>query len=140
MGGKAIIQIHNGNDAVSNKHHCDNCLSEIFAQADNVSKWEPRDWNDSFHSNAPAFSPKAGFCSFVFESVVLSSSGAIIKCCNDLQERTKYGDFSRETLESIWLSQKRKGFLELMSNGERRKIPGCNNCSIGLVDMGQQGV
>ncbi|MBF0485476.1 MAG: SPASM domain-containing protein [Candidatus Omnitrophica bacterium] len=131
-GHKVIIQVHNGNDDVSKKQCQDACYDEIFKEAHKVSQWEPRDWNDSFHTKSGAFSPRAGFCSFVFDSVTLSSSGAVIKCCNDLKEQTKYGDFSKDTLESIWRSQKRRDFLELMSKGERRKIPGCHNCSIGF--------
>jgi radical SAM protein with 4Fe4S-binding SPASM domain len=130
---KITIHINNGRDERSAGRKIDPVLKKIFDQVDIVAGWKPLDWNESFHRECPVYSVHPYFCSFVFESVSLSTSGAIIRCCNDLREATKYGDLSRDTLRSIWFSAERLGFLRAMRAGNRHLIPGCSNCSIGYV-------
>jgi len=132
---RAVIQVNNGCDFTCNLEKIDARLEQVFYQADHLTRWEPSDWNDSFHTQNERYVPANNFCSFVFESVSLSTAGAIIKCCMDLQESTRYGDFTKHSLESIWLSQARKDFLRLMHVGKRHLIPGCNKCSIGYVSQ-----
>ncbi len=135
MESRIVIQINNGNDATCKNRKLDLRLNEIFKLADYVTSWEPVDWNESFHTDKPGYNPAKHFCSFVFDSATLSSSGAIIKCCMDLHEATKYGDFTKDSLEAIWLSDSRKSFLRLMYQGNRHLIPGCGRCSINYVSQ-----
>jgi len=132
---RIVIQVNNGRDAKCTGRRLDPELREIFSKADLVTNWEPFDWNVSFHKEKPKYSPYPSFCSFVFESVSLSASGAITKCCMDLKETSKYGDFSKNTLESIWFSQERRAFLRAMREGKRNLIPGCDTCSINYVSQ-----
>jgi len=132
---KIVIQINNGRDEKCIGRKLDLKLRDIFNQADHVTYWEPLNWNESFHKEQPRYTPYPFFCSFVFESVSLSTSGAIIKCCMDLKEATKYGDFSKRTLESIWFSEERRAFLRAMYEGKRHLIPGCNTCLINYVSQ-----
>jgi len=130
---KIVIQINNGSDEKCTGRKLDLKLKTIFNQADRVTYWKPLDWNESFHKQQPRYTPYPFFCSFVFESVSFSTSGAIIKCCMDLKESTRYGDFSKRTLESIWFSEERRAFLRAMYEGKRHLIPGCDTCSISYV-------
>lgn len=130
-----VIQINNGRDEKSAGIRLDSRLKEIFNRADLVTNWEPLNWNASFHKIQPRYTTYPFFCSFVFESVSLSTSGAIIKCCMDLKEATRYGDFSKNTLESIWFSEERRAFLRAMHEGKRHLIPGCGTCSINYVSQ-----
>lgn len=132
-GNKVVIQVNNGRDDKCVGREPDLRLKKIFSQAGLLTYWEPLDWNESFHKEKPSYSPYPSFCSFVFESVSLSTSAAITKCCMDLKEATKYGDFNSETLESIWSSQQRREFLRAMYEGKRNLIPGCGTCSINYV-------
>jgi len=134
-GKKIVIQINNGRDEKSVGRKLDLRLKEIFNRADLVTNWEPVNWNVSFHKDQAGYTPYPFFCSFVFESVSLSASGAIIKCCMDLKEATSYGDFSKNTLESIWFSDQRQDFLRAMHEGKRHLIPGCDTCSINYVSQ-----
>ncbi len=132
---RVVIQINNGRDEKSTRGKLDPRLKEVFSQADLVTNWEPVNWNASFHKAHPRYSAYPFFCSFVFESVSLSASGAITKCCMDLKEATRYGDFSNNTLESIWISKERRAFLQAMFEGKRHLIPGCDTCSINYVNQ-----
>lgn len=132
---KITVQINNGRDNKCRGRELDSRLKEIFNQAGIVTRWEPLDWNESFHGEQPQYIPNPFFCSFVFESVSLSAFGAITKCCMDLKETTRYGDFAKNSLESIWFSEDRRAFLRLMHEGKRRLIPGCGTCSIGYVNQ-----
>ncbi len=132
---KTVIQINNGRDEKCMGRKLDLRLKDIFGQADIVSSWEPLNWNESFHKETPRYAPYPSFCSFVFESACLSTSGAVIKCCMDLKEATKYGDFIKDTLRSIWFSEERRMFLRKMHEGKRRLIPGCDTCSINYVNQ-----
>lgn len=134
-GSKVMIQINNGRDEKCAGRKISPTLKELFGRVDVVTNWEPLDWNQSFHKDHPQFTPYPRFCSFVFESVSLSTSGAITKCCMDLKETTKYGDFNKYTLRSIWFSEKRREFLRAMYEGERHSIPGCDTCSINYVSQ-----
>lgn len=134
-GNKVVIQVNNGRDEKCSGRKLDLRLKKIFSQVDLVTNWEPLDWNASFHKEQSRHTPYPFFCSFVFESVSLSTSGAITKCCMDLKEATKYGDFSKNTLESIWFSDQRRAFLRVMREGKRQLIPGCNSCSINYVSQ-----
>lgn len=130
---RAVIEINNGLDARCKDRKLDSRLKLIFNKADHVREWSPCDWNESFHTENPLYATSGHFCSFVFESVSLSTSGAITKCCMDLQELTKYGDFTKDSLESRWRSDTRKAFLQLMYEGKRHLIPGCSKCLITYV-------
>ena len=132
---KIIIQINNGRDSGCLGRKLSSQLAGIFKQADLMTYWEPLDWNESFHKKVPSYVPGASFCSFVFESVALSTSGYILKCCMDLKEATKYADFKKSTLEEIWFSDTRKAFLKEMYAGDRESIPGCSCCSISYVSQ-----
>lgn len=132
-GSRITIQINNGIDESCNNRKIDSKLKDLFNQAEHITRWEPLDWNESFHTGRPIYKPRKHFCSFVFESVSLSTSGSVIKCCMDLQELTKYGDFTMNSLEDIWFSEARKAFLRLMYKGKRHLLPGCSKCSIGYV-------
>jgi len=132
---KIVIQINNGRDANCAGRHLDLRLKEIFSQADFLTDWEPLDWNESFHKERPCYASYPFFCSFVFESACLATSGAIIKCCMDLKESTKYGDFNKNTLKSIWLSEERRAFLRRMHEGRRSSISGCASCSISYMSQ-----
>lgn len=134
-GNKVVIQVNNGRDEKCSGRKLDLRLKKIFNQADLVTNWEPLDWNESFHKEQPRYTPYPFFCSFVFESVSLSASGAITKCCMDLKEATRYGDFNKNTLESIWFSDQRRAFLRAMREGRRRLMPGCDTCSINYVSQ-----
>ncbi len=134
-GKKIVIQINNGRDEKSVGRKLDLRLKEIFNRADLVTNWEPVNWNASFHKAQARYTPYPSFCSFVFESVSLSTSGVITKCCMDLKEETGYGDFSKNTLESIWFSDQRRVFLRAMREGKRHLIPGCDTCSINYVSQ-----
>lgn len=134
-GNKIVVQINNGRDEKSTGRKLDLRLKEIFSRADRLTNWEPVNWNASFHKEQPRYTPYPFFCSFVFESVSLSTSGAITKCCMDLKEATRYGDFSKNTLESIWFSDQRRAFLRAMREGKRQLIPGCDTCSINYVSQ-----
>ena len=136
---KVVLQINNGWDPECATRSFDPLYEEIFRHADHVTTWSPVDWNESFHTDSPIFNPGKRFCSFVFESITMSTSGSIIKCCMDLQELTKYGDFTKNNLESILLSNTRKGFLFSMFTSRRRLIPGCKNCSITYVGQNKLG-
>lgn len=130
---KTVIQVNNGRDEGCIGKSLDPKLKDIFNQADRVTYWEPCNWNESFHKEHPRYMPYPSFCSFVFESVSLSASGAIIKCCMDLKEATGYGDFKKDTLKSIWFSEGRRAFLRKMHEGKRYSISGCETCSINYV-------
>lgn len=134
-GQRIVIQVNNGRDEECFAKKLDLRLEHIFSQVDLVTNWEPLDWNESFHREQPCYAPDQSFCSFVFESVCLSASGAITKCCMDLKEATKYGDFNKNTLESIWFSKERLEFLRMMREGKRCLIPGCEFCSISYVSQ-----
>ena len=90
--------------------------------------------NQSFHLGKKKFDHKSGFCSFVHNSVSISTSGSVIKCCMDLQEATAYGNLENQTLSQIWNSNERFDFLRKMLKFQRRKIPGCNSCSVGWTN------
>lgn len=130
---RIVIQINNGRDTRCLGRKLDSKLKEVFNQAALVTTWEPQDWNESFHKEHPRYKPYPFFCSFIFESISLSTSGAAIKCCMDLKEATNYGNFTKDTLKSIWFSARRQEFLRLMHEGKRRLIQGCNNCSISYA-------
>lgn len=132
---RIVVQINNGRDEKSTGKMLDPRLKEIFSRADLLTNWEPVNWNASFHKRNPRYNTYPFFCSFVFESVSLSTSGAITKCCMDLKEATRYGDFSKNTLESIWFSEARRAFLRAMHEGRRHLIPGCDSCSISYVSQ-----
>ena len=132
---KTVIQINNGLDKASNSKRIDPRLRNIFDRAEYVTHWKPADWNESFHTDKPRYIPAEHFCSFVFESVSVSTSGAALKCCMDLKGSTKYGDLSKNTLESIWFSDKRRSFLGMMHEGKRGLVEGCGNCSITFVSQ-----
>lgn len=134
-GDRAVIQLNCGRDEKCAGKKPGRRLKKIFGRADRVSTWEPVDWNESFHKENPRYSPGRNFCSFVFEAAVISASGAVIKCCMDLKEDTKYGDFNRDSLEAIWHSQERRSFLEAMYRDRRSLLPGCRTCSIGYVSQ-----
>lgn len=134
-GNRITIQINNGLDDFCKNKKIEPRLKRLLALADRLTQWNPLDWNESFHTDAPHFTPGKKLCSFVFESVTLSSSGSITKCCMDLREKTKYGDFNNDSLESIWLSEERRRFLREMYKGNRDLIPGCRTCSIGYVSQ-----
>ncbi len=136
---KVVVQINNGLNKECLSKRPEPRLREIFDKAGYVTRWEPVDWNESFHTDAPHYVSARHFCSFVFESVTLSTSGAILKCCMDLKELTKYGNFSKDSLESIWFSKKRESFLKMMYEGRRNSVPGCNNCSITYVSQNNKG-
>lgn len=130
---RPVIHINNGIDDSCVSGPIDPRLKEIFHEADHVTRWEPVDWNESFHGDPPRYIPAKRFCSFVFESATVSTSGKILKCCMDLKESTGYGDLRKDTLESIWFSDGRRAFLKLMHGGKRSLLPGCGNCSITYV-------
>jgi radical SAM protein with 4Fe4S-binding SPASM domain len=133
-GHPLVIQINNGCDATCKDTPRDPRLQRLFGRVDHVRYWEPVDFNESFHGEQPDFKPARGFCTFVFNSVTLSSSGQILKCCMDLQERTKYGDFTRESLDAIWHGAMRKELLGHMYRNRRDQVSGCANCAIGMTD------
>lgn len=132
---KFVIQINNGIDESCKRRKIDPKLKKLFNSADHLTRWEPVDWNESFHTGSACYSPSNHFCSFAFESLALTTSGAITRCCMDSLELTKYGDFTKDTLESIWLSDTRRSILQLMHEGKRNLISGCNKCSITYVSQ-----
>ena len=105
-------------------------MKYIFSMGNDVTFWHPQFWNESFNKKAKQFFPAKGFCSFVFNSVTLSSSGKISKCCMDLRGATQYADFTKDTLENIWHSQVRKESLRLMFSNKRSMLKGCSTCTI----------
>lgn len=133
-GHPTVIEVNNGCDHTCVDRPLDPRLAALCQRVDHVRTWEPTDWNESFHGAAPQFAPARSFCTFVLNAVTLSTSGALIKCCMDLQERTKYADFTRHSLDEIWHSAARKRFLGQMYRNRRGEIPFCKSCSIGLVN------
>jgi len=130
LGFPVFLQIHNGRNENSLNKELSTEMKEIFALGNYVSFWRPKFWNESFNHKEKRFLPAKGFCSFVFNNVTLSSSGAISKCCMDLKGSTEYADLKIHSLKEIWHSSIRKQFLTLMFRNRRDQLKGCNTCSI----------
>lgn len=134
-GGKVVIEINNGADARCAHRPVDPAMQAVFDRVDRVRPWTPVDWNDSFNlGNGCRTRPKRGYCQFVTNAAVVSTSGKLIKCCMDLQETTAYGDLGASTLEQLWRGSERLAFMEKMAQGKRSELPGCATCSIGYTD------
>lgn len=134
-GGKVVIEINNGTDALCAGRPLDPAMRAVFDRVDRVRPWTPVDWNDSFNrGKGGGARPKRGFCQFVTNAAVVSTSGKLIKCCMDLQEATAYGDLAAGTLEQLWRGPGRLAFMEKMAQGRRSELPGCAGCSIGYTD------
>jgi radical SAM protein with 4Fe4S-binding SPASM domain len=130
LGRKVFIQVNNGRDVESLSKPFSKEMKEIFAIADDVRFWQPKQWNESFCRDPGCLLPAKGVCTFVFNSVSLSSSGFITKCPMDLKAKTSYSDFRKQTLEEILHSEARRKFITMMFRNKRRLINGCNTCSI----------
>ena len=135
LGHQVLIEINNGFDDTCKDIPLSNEMPSVFEKADSLRYWMPVDLNSSFASSIPKFYPEKGFCSFVFNSVSISSGGKAIKCCMDLKEDTKFGDFKINSLSEIMMSQKRKQFLRKMFLGKRKELKGCSSCSIKYPDI-----
>jgi|GEM_PF-1335683 len=130
FGHPIFIQINNGRDENSPGREFSEEMKEIFRESNDLTFWRPKFWNESFNKKEKHFYPANGFCTFVFNSVTLSASGFISKCCMDLKGTTAYADLRQNTLEEIWRSTIRKQFLTLMFKNQRKAIDGCKTCSI----------
>ncbi len=134
-GGPLVIEINNGVDSLCAQRPLDPAMRAVFERVDRVRPWSPVNWNDSFKlSRDSRAEAKSGFCQFVTNSVSLSTSGRIIKCCMDLQESTAYGDLRTHSLAEIWRGPGRQEFMERMSQDRRCDVTGCAGCSIGYTD------
>jgi len=130
LGNPIFIQINNGRDEQSPNNEFSSDMVDIFEQADDVTFWHPKFWNESFNKATKQFYAAKGFCTFVFNNATLSSNGHISKCCMDLKGSTVYADLSKNTLKEIWHSKTREQFLDLMFLNKRKSIKGCDTCSI----------
>ncbi len=130
LGHPMHIQINNGCDQRSFCREFSVEMKEIMRLGDSVTNWQPEYWNESFNKPDHRYYPAKGFCSFVFNSVTLSSSGFVSKCCMDLRGQTEYADLRQSTLQKIWHSDSRRRFLTLMFRNKRNLVKGCSSCSI----------
>jgi radical SAM protein with 4Fe4S-binding SPASM domain len=130
MGNPVWLQVNNGRDENSVQKSFSEEMKQILRQANDITFWHPQYWNESFNKKQSRFYPAHGPCTFVFNNVTLSANGHVSKCCMDLKGATIYGNLAEQSLETIWHSNVRKKFLNLMLRNRRRKIPGCQQCSI----------
>lgn len=67
------------------------------------------------------------YCGYPSQRIVVASTGLCYPCCIDLHEEMPVGDITKESLESIWNSQRMRDLRsELRSNTFRSKA--CQNC------------
>lgn len=132
---KVVLEINNGADSLCIYRPLDPAMQAVFDRVDRVRLWTPTNWNESFKLFEGCRIPaKDGYCQFVTNAAVLSTSGKITKCCMDLQEKTAYGDLRTHTLEQIWRGSERLAFMEKMGRGSRNEVAGCANCSISIAE------
>jgi radical SAM protein with 4Fe4S-binding SPASM domain len=135
LGHPVVLEINNGTDESCSEIAMDPELTKLINRVDHLRTWQAKHFNESFPVKDKPVVPARGFCAFVFANVTISSGGAVIKCCMDLGECTKYGDLNRNSLEQIWNSAQRKYELSLMRQGKREMLPGCRTCSITYSDI-----
>ncbi|MBI4245423.1 MAG: SPASM domain-containing protein [Planctomycetes bacterium] len=134
LGHPVWIQINNGCDENSFGKKFSDEMKQLLREADDVTFWSPRYWNESFNKKEKKFYPAKGPCTFVFNNVTLSANGHIAKCCMDLRGTTTYANLANQSLEEIWHSDTRKKFLDLMFKNKRAQIQGCSRCSIAVTN------
>ena len=70
----------------------------------------------------------SGFCQRLANDMVILSDGKVSKCCIDFEGRTSFGNVERQSLQEIWDSSSRKGFVEKLRAEKRKALYPCNTC------------
>lgn len=108
----------------------DSRLLNAFYTADHLVQAPPRELNTDNLQATSWQGSNCGFCSYVFNTAVITTAGQLSLCCVDYNAENAFGDLNKNTFEVVYFGHKRKEILKLMSEQKRKKITGCKNCSV----------
>ena len=106
-------------------------LTALFERADNVRSYFPYDLSEGpVHGYYHTGSPK-GFCCYSLDTIVVTATGQLSLCCVDLNARNAFGNLYEQTFADIYSGPIHRQWMEWMSEGQRTRLPGCANCTVG---------
>jgi len=70
-------------------------------------------------------------CWKAWHSAVMTWDGKVVPCCFDKDAEFALGNYSKESVQSIWTNDLSSSFMEQVQQS-RQSIPMCNNCSEGV--------
>lgn len=81
-----------------------------------------------------------GFCLQPFTRFPIDPDGIVSLCCMDAFISKKMGDIKKDKLIDIWEGEAFQFFRQHLLNGDRARLPICNNCDyFGVDGFGRRG-
>ena len=68
-------------------------------------------------------------CNEVMLKLSIDWNGIVSACCADFDNQMVAGSLNENSLKEIWTNKKMNAFREILSKGERQKIPFCSKCT-----------
>jgi radical SAM protein with 4Fe4S-binding SPASM domain len=91
----------------------------------------------SFGYQKPVTKPEFGFCQEIISHLAIDRFGDVSPCVRfDPYGKAIIGNVNVSSLAEIWHGEKRKELIRLHVNGERDKVPLCNECDYYGVPRG----
>ncbi len=105
-------------------------FKELFSLFDNVELRYPHNWDGSkdLCLERNIYKVEGQICKFLLKNLVVLPNGDVTVCCADLNSRGVIGKIGENSLEEIFLSEKRLNMLDLYRCGKKENINLCKNC------------
>ena len=105
---------------------------DLLKKVDRMDLRRPYNWDGSkkLDLKNPFLEQSNGqVCKFLLKNLVVLPNGDVTVCCADLNSRGVVGSLKKNSLEEIFLSQKRFGMLNLFFKGLKKDIELCKYCA-----------
>lgn len=68
-------------------------------------------------------------CDWVLGTIVITTSGNVVLCCNDYYETEVLGNVTTQSVSDIWCSERFENFRNALSKGDRTVSKLCTKCN-----------
>ncbi|MDD4736604.1 MAG: SPASM domain-containing protein, partial [Kiritimatiellae bacterium] len=125
------IHVNNMQDAACRTALPDQRLQALFRRADQVRSFYPYDLSEGPSFGYYQTAAPSSFCCYSLDTVIVTTGGQLSLCCVDLNARNAFGNLYEESFEELYNGSIHRQYMEWMSRGERSRLPGCAQCTVG---------
>jgi len=103
----------------------------LLSKVDHVQLRYPHNWDGSKDLGLPRrdITAEGGrVCQALLGNLVVLPNGDTVVCCTDLNSRGVIGNITRNTLEGLYFSPKRRWMIKMFTENRKKEIVLCQNC------------